>query len=88
MYQTRRAQIADIAAIVQIHSASFAASFLTQLGARLHGVFTQRGSGERVIFINADDEVPYGTIVQAMDICRGAGAEDVGIVTEAIEVSK
>jgi len=61
---------------------------LTQLGARLHGVFTQRGSGERVIFINADDEVPYGTIVQAMDICRGAGAEDVGIVTEAIEVSK
>ncbi len=34
MYQTRRAQIADIPAIVQIHSASFAASFLTQLGAR------------------------------------------------------
>lgn len=61
---------------------------LTQLGARLHGIFTQRGSGERVIFINADDEVPYGTIVQVMDICRGAGAEDVGIVTESIEVSK
>jgi ribosomal protein S18 acetylase RimI-like enzyme len=34
MYQTRRAQIADIPVIVQIHSVSFAASFLTQLGAR------------------------------------------------------
>jgi biopolymer transport protein ExbD len=50
-------------------------------------VFAQRGGG-RVIFVNAEDNVPYGLVVQAMDICRGAGAEDVAIVTETIEVSK
>ena len=61
---------------------------LAQLGARLQGVLAQRGSGERVVFINAQDNVPYGTIVQAMDICHGAGAENVGIVTESIEVSQ
>ena len=61
---------------------------LAQLGGRLHGVLATRGSGERVVFINAEDNVPYGTIVQAMDICHGAGAENVGIVTESIEVSQ
>jgi biopolymer transport protein ExbD len=60
---------------------------LGQLGGRLHQVFAQRGGG-RVIFVNAEDNVPYGVVVQAMDVCRGAGAEDVAIVTESIEVSK
>ena len=60
---------------------------LTQLGGRLRQVFAQRGGG-RIVFVNADDTVPYGLVVQAMDICRGAGAEDVAIVTEKmIEVS-
>jgi biopolymer transport protein ExbD len=61
---------------------------LSQLGGRLHGVLAARGSGERVVFINAEDDVPYGTIVQAMDLCQGAGAENVAIITESIEVSK
>jgi biopolymer transport protein TolR len=60
---------------------------LTQLGGRLRQVFANRGGG-RVIFINAEDTVPYGNVIQVMDICRGAGAEDVGIVTEPIEVSR
>jgi biopolymer transport protein ExbD len=61
---------------------------LAQLGGRLQGVLAPRGSGEKVVFINAQDNVPYGTIVQAMDICRGAGAENIGIVTESIEVGQ
>lgn len=60
---------------------------LSGLGGRLQQVFAQRGGG-RVIFVNAEDNVPYGVVVQAMDICRGAGAEDVAIVTEPIEVSR
>ena len=59
---------------------------LLQLGARLHEVLTQRGGG-RVVFVNAEDGVPYGVVVQAMDVCRSAGAEDLGIVTESIEVA-
>jgi biopolymer transport protein ExbD/biopolymer transport protein TolR len=60
---------------------------LSQLGGRLRQLFAQRGGG-RIVFVNAGDTVPYGLVVQAMDICRGAGAEDVAIVTEkTIEVS-
>ena len=54
------------------------------LGARLHEVFVQRGGGP-VIFVNADDGVPYGLVAQAMDICYGAGFETVGIVMESLE---
>ena len=60
---------------------------LAQIGARLQEVFAQRG-GERIVFVNAEDTVPYATVVQAMDLCRGAGAENIGIVTEEIEASQ
>lgn len=57
---------------------------LSRCSARLRELFTQRG-GDRVIFVNADDSVLYGTVVLAMDLCRTAGAEHVGIITEALE---
>lgn len=60
---------------------------LAQLGPRLRQVFAGRG-GDRIVFVNAEDTVPYGLVVQAMDVCRGAGADDVAIVTEPMEVVK
>ena len=59
---------------------------LGHLGPRLRDVFVQRGGG-RVVFVNAEDTVPYGTVIQAMDLCRSAGAENIGVVTEGIEAS-
>src|SRR5512134_102317 len=41
---------------------------LSQLGGRLRQVFGQRGGG-RIVFVNADDTVPYGLVVQAIDVC-------------------
>ena len=58
-------------------------SFLN-LGTRVREVFAQRGGG-RIVFVNADDGVPYGLVAQAMDVCYGAGAETVGIVMESLE---
>jgi len=57
---------------------------LGHLAGRLTEVLTLRGGG-KVIFINAENSVPYGLVVQAMDICWGAGAESVSIVTEALQ---
>ena len=58
---------------------------LAHLASRLVDVLTARGGG-KVIFVNAEDSVPYGLVVQAMDTCWSAGAENVSIVTEALQV--
>ena len=48
------------------------------LGARLEAVFSQRP--DRVIFVKADGRVPYGDVIYAMDVARGAGVEVIGAV--------
>ena len=41
-------------------------------------------SSEVSIFLRADREVPYGTVVQVMDSIKKAGIEKLGMVTEPI----
>jgi biopolymer transport protein ExbD len=48
------------------------------LGARLEAVYSQRP--DRVIFVKADGRVPYGDVIYAMDVARGAGVEVIGAV--------
>ena len=57
---------------------------LDNLPARLRDVFAARG-GKKVLFVNADDGVAYGLVVQVMDLCRSAGAENIGLVTEPLQ---
>ena len=57
---------------------------LSYLPTRLRDVFEQRG-GKKVLFLNADDSVPYGQVVQVMDLCRTAGAETIAVVSESIQ---
>jgi biopolymer transport protein ExbD len=57
---------------------------LSYLPTRLRDVFMQRG-GKKTIFLNADDSVPYGQVVQVMDLCRTAGAETIAVVSESIQ---
>jgi biopolymer transport protein TolR len=40
------------------------------------------GDDEREIYLRADKEAPYGTVVRAMAAARSAGAKKLGIVTE------
>lgn len=40
-----------------------------------------RAARQKVVFFKAEDEVPYGEIVRLMDIARGAGAQNLAIVT-------
>ena len=37
---------------------------------------------EKVVLINADEDVDYGTVMSAMDQLRAAGIEDIGLITE------
>ncbi|TAK00696.1 MAG: protein TolR, partial [Candidatus Manganitrophaceae bacterium] len=37
------------------------------------------------IYLRADREVPYGTVVQVMDLIKRAGIDKLGIVTEPLQ---
>ena len=37
---------------------------------------------EKVVVINADEEVEYGAVMAAMDQLRQAGIEDIGLITD------
>jgi biopolymer transport protein TolR len=58
---------------------------IAQVRPRLYELMLARG-GRKLVFVNADDELPYGHVVQMMDLCRSAGAEHVGLVLEPLAV--
>ena len=53
---------------------------LEELQPKLAAIFS--GTDEREIYLRADKDAPYGTVVKAMAAARLAGAKTVGIVTE------
>jgi biopolymer transport protein ExbD len=55
---------------------------LEELEARLKDIFQTRS--DKTIFVRASGKVPYGKVVQAMDIARGAGVERIGIISEKV----
>jgi biopolymer transport protein ExbD len=53
---------------------------LEELGSRLRDIFQARS--DKTIFVRATGTVPYGRVVQAMDIAKGAGVERIGIISD------
>lgn len=41
-----------------------------------------KGRREKVVFFQADNEVPYDYVVQVMDAMRGGGVEKIGLITD------
>jgi biopolymer transport protein TolR len=50
----------------------------------LRNVFANRS--KKIVFLQADKDIPYGFIVEVMDIAKKAGVETVGLMTEPKEV--
>ena len=38
--------------------------------------------GIKAVFFDIDDEANYGEVMHVMDVCRGAGAKTLGIMTK------
>ena len=55
---------------------------LTELGTKLAALYATRS--DKTLFVMGDARLPYGRIVEAIDIAKGAGVEKVGIVTESM----
>ena len=53
---------------------------MADLESRLKDIFSARS--DKTVFVKASGKVPYGKVVQAMDIARGAGVERIGIISE------
>ncbi|HLA79797.1 MAG TPA: biopolymer transporter ExbD [Vicinamibacteria bacterium] len=55
-------------------------SNMEELDQKLKDIFQTKS--DKTIFVRATGKVPYGKVVEAMDVARGAGVERVGIISE------
>jgi biopolymer transport protein ExbD len=53
---------------------------ITELAAKLRDVYSARAN--KNMFISASAKLPYGDVVKIIDIAKGAGVQDVGLLTE------
>jgi biopolymer transport protein ExbD len=53
---------------------------MEDLEGKLKDIFQARS--DKTIFVRATGPVPYGRVVQAMDVAKGAGVERIGIISD------
>ena len=53
---------------------------LGQLGNELQRIYGERSN--KNMFISASPQLPYGDVVRVIDIAKGAGVGDIGLITE------
>ena len=56
---------------------------LGQLGNELQRIYSARSN--KAMFISASSKLPYGDVVRVIDIAKGAGVGDIGLITEEIK---
>jgi biopolymer transport protein TolR len=56
------------------------------LGSRLKNIFKQRA--EKAAFVKGDGAVEFAQVARAIDIMRGAGIDNVGLITANIEAGQ
>jgi len=50
---------------------------------RLAEIYKQRA--EKIMFVKADDDIPFADVAQVIDIAHAAGVDKVGLITAKIE---
>lgn len=57
----------------------------TELGTKLKEELDRRPVDKRSIFIKAPKSLPYREVVRVIDICKGAGADPIGLQIDYLE---
>jgi biopolymer transport protein ExbD len=52
------------------------------LGSKLQEIYSKRAN--KNMFVSASAKLPYGDVVRIIDIAKGAGVQDVGLLTEEL----
>lgn len=55
---------------------------IKSLGTKLQDIYSARAN--KNMFISASSKLPYGDVVKIIDIAKGAGVGDIGLITEEI----
>jgi biopolymer transport protein TolR len=55
---------------------------IAQLGSKLQEIYSKRAN--KNMFVSASAKLPYGDVVRIIDIAKGAGVGDIGLITEQI----
>ncbi len=55
---------------------------ISNLGTKLQEIYSARAN--KNMFISASAKLPYGDVVRIIDIAKGAGVGDIGLLTEEI----
>jgi len=55
---------------------------IAQLGSKLQEIYSKRAN--KSMFVSASAKLPYGDVVKIIDIAKGAGVGDIGLLTEEI----
>ena len=53
------------------------------LGSQLEDIFRTRN--ERIVFIKGDSTLPFQTVAEVIDICKGANIDKIGLITAKLE---
>jgi len=56
---------------------------LSALGPRLAAIYKYRS--ERTMFVKGDPNVEFGDVAAIIDVARGAGVDQIGLITKAME---
>jgi len=48
----------------------------------LKGRIEELGEGSKIVFLKADEGLPYSEVMKIMDMCREAGAEEIALIAE------
>ena len=57
---------------------------IPQLATQLSGILKNRR--DKTVFFSGDDGATYGDVAKVMDLCRSAGATNIGIVLETVPI--
>ena len=59
------------------------ATNISALGTKLQEIYSKRAN--KNMFISASGKLPYGDVVKVIDIAKGAGVGDIGLLTEELQ---
>jgi biopolymer transport protein TolR len=54
----------------------------SELGPQVKERLQDLPEGSRMIFLKADEQLPYSEVMKVMDICREAGVEEIALISE------
>jgi biopolymer transport protein ExbD len=57
---------------------------MLKLGEKLRNIYNARDNNHKSMFISASARLPYSDIVRVIDIAKGAGVGDIGLISEEI----